>query len=386
MVRDALPLPQVGVDQPVHQLADLALDLLRRVGDDLVLEPLLHAAAIEQVHHPADAHRVVEVLVAAALHLEQDAVDVRHAELEIAGQVLLVNVELPLDVVEHLEIVLQQREPVLHEPGVALDDRRADAERVEQLEMHAPRRVERRRDVVLERLEAAGAPQLRLPKLGAESQPRAHRKDLGAEAEQRARVLGDEAADVFDVARALEDVDLVDDDDDLLAPAAHLLQEDPLGLRERPIGRGHEQDQVGARHELGRDRLVLADDGVGAWGVDDVDFAEQGGRRGDDVQVGLAHVPLDGVAVLQHVDLRGGRRDPFGDHLAAEQRVDEGALAGVELADDDEKEQLVELLDRAVERLLMLRCSVEPGQRRPQPREETPLVLEQLVLGRREDF
>ena len=72
------------------------------------------------------------------------------------------------------------------------------------------------------------------------------------------------------------------------------------------------------------------------------------------------------LAVLQHVDLRRGRRDPFGDHLAAEQRVDEGALAGVELADDDQEEELVELLDRAVERLLVLRRRVEPGQRRPQ--------------------
>ena len=104
------------------------------------------------------------------------------------------------------------------------------------------------------------------------------------------------------------------------------------------------------------------------------------------MQVGLAHVPLDGLAVLQHVDLRGGRRDPFLDDLAAEQRVDERALAGVELADDDEQEQLVELLDRAVERLLVLGRGVEPGQRRPQPRQDAPLLLEQLVLGRREDF
>ena len=88
---DRLPLPQVGVDEPVDELADLLLDLLRRVGDDLLLEALLHAAAVEQVHHPADPHRLVEVVVAAALHLEQDAVDVRHAELEIAGEVLLID-------------------------------------------------------------------------------------------------------------------------------------------------------------------------------------------------------------------------------------------------------------------------------------------------------
>ena len=77
-------------------------------------------------------------------------------------QILLVDVELPLDVVERLEVVLEQRQPLLDEPGVALGERRADAERVEQLQLHAPRRVERRGDVVLERLEAAGAPQLRL--------------------------------------------------------------------------------------------------------------------------------------------------------------------------------------------------------------------------------
>ena len=99
MAGDALPLPEIGVDQPVHQLADFPFDLLRRVGDDLLLESLLHAAAIEQIHHPADAHRLVEVLVAAALHLEQDAVDVRHAELEVARQVLPIHLELPFDVV-----------------------------------------------------------------------------------------------------------------------------------------------------------------------------------------------------------------------------------------------------------------------------------------------
>ena len=65
---------------------------------------------------------------------------------------------------------------------------------------------------------------------------------------------------------------------------------------------------------------------------------------------------------------------------AAEQRVDEGALAGVELADDDEQEELVELLDRAVERGLVLRRRIEPDEGGAQPREDPPLVLQKLVL------
>ena len=39
-------------------------------------------------------------------------------------------------------------------------------------------------------------------------------------------------------------------------------------------GGGHEQDEVRARHELARQRLVLAQDGVGAGRVHDVDVAE----------------------------------------------------------------------------------------------------------------
>ena len=50
------------------------------------------------------------------------------------------------------------------------------------------------------------------------------------------------------------------------------------------------------------------------------------------------------------------------------QRVDERALAGVELADDDEQEQLVELFDRAVERTLLIRRGVVSGERRVRSR------------------
>ena len=63
------------------------------------------------------------------------------------------------------------------------------------------------------------------------------------------------------------------------------------------------------------------------------------------------------------------------------ERVDERALPGVEFADDDEQEQLVELLDGLVERVLMFGCGVEPGERRAQAGEDAPLLLEQLILG-----
>ena len=41
MAGHALPLPQIGIHQPVHELANFLLDLLRRVGYDLLLESLL---------------------------------------------------------------------------------------------------------------------------------------------------------------------------------------------------------------------------------------------------------------------------------------------------------------------------------------------------------
>ena len=79
----------------------------------------------------------------------------------------------------------------------------------------------------------------------------------------------------------VDEVPLVDDEHDLLAPVADALEKQPLGLGERAVDRGDEQHQVGARHEVRRERLVLADDGVGARRVDDVDVAEELDGRGD---------------------------------------------------------------------------------------------------------
>ena len=53
-----------------------------------------------------------------------------------------------------------------------------------------------------------------------------------------------------------------------------------LAFGERAVGRGDEEHQVGAGHEIAGQLLVLADDGVGAGRVHDGDLAEELGRDG----------------------------------------------------------------------------------------------------------
>ena len=117
--RDLLPLPEVGVDEPVDQLAHLPLDLARRVGDDLALEALLHARGVEQIEDPADAQHLVEIRVAARLHLEQRLLDLRDAQRELPIHVLPLHGELPIHVVEELHVFREQVQASGHDLQVA---------------------------------------------------------------------------------------------------------------------------------------------------------------------------------------------------------------------------------------------------------------------------
>jgi len=90
-------------------------------------------------------------------------------------------------------------------------------------------------------------------------------------------------------------------------------------------------------------------------------------------------------AVADQVDAGGGRGDPLLQEPAAQEGVDEGALAGVELAGDDEQEELVELARRALEGRLVLGRGVEAGERPAQLGEQPPVLGEQLVLSAVED-
>ena len=157
----------------------------------------------------------------------------------------------------------------------------ADAERARQLQPEAALLVERVVDEALQRLEPARRPQRRLALLRAARQPRADREDRRPRAEHALGRVAHERQHLLELAGPLEDVDLVEDDDDLLAPGPDRLEERALGLGERPVRGGDEQHEIRPRHELRRQALVLADDRVGARRVDDVDVLEEVDRRGD---------------------------------------------------------------------------------------------------------
>ena len=89
----------------------------------------------------------------------------------------------------------------------------------------------------------------------------------------------------------------------------------------------------------------------------------------------------EGRAVANQLDARGGRRHAFLEHALAEQRVDERALAGVELADDDEQEELVELTHRGRERREVRGGGRQRDQQVAQPAEVLAHV-DELPLGR----
>ena len=117
--------------------------------------------------------------------------------------------------------------------------------------------------------------------------------------------------------------------------------------------------QVGAGHVFGGDLLVLADDGVGAGGIDDVDI----------VDADRCHV-------------RRGRRHAFFHQALAGERIDERALSGVELPDDDKQEELVELLDRSLQRRHGLVGGAEADEARAQVVQDAPLLAHDLLLSR----
>ena len=103
---------------------------------------------------------------------------------------------------------------------------------------------------------------------------------------------------------------------------------------------------------------MLADDGIGARRIDDVDVVE-----------------------LHRRHLRRRRRDPFFHPALAGEGVDERALSRVELTDDDEKEQFVEPFDRSFERRHVVVARAEADQARAQIVEDAALFADDIQLS-----
>ena len=183
--------------------------------------------------------------------------------------------QLPLDVVERRNIRREQVQALGHGGEPPVDQVPGHADRIQQLQLQAAGRVERLPDEPFERFEPARGPQVGLALFRTHRRAGAHREDRRGFAEHVQAVGGHEPVNSLEVLRPLDQILLVDDDDNLLPPGPDALEELALRLREGPVDRGDKQHQVRPRHEVRGQHFVLADDGVGARGVDDVDVAEE---------------------------------------------------------------------------------------------------------------
>ncbi|HEY5675575.1 MAG TPA: hypothetical protein VIR81_02250 [Myxococcales bacterium] len=198
-------------------------------------------------------------------------------------------------------------------------------------------------------------------------------------------MLADEGDDLGDIVGGAQQVHFIDDEDDLLAPGADAVQEGALGLGEGAVGGGDEEDEVAAGDELSGELLVVAQDGVGAGGIHDGDVAQEGGGMGDLFDAVGAQACGGGLAVAQDGDAGGGGGDAFGKHRLADEGVDEGGFAGVELTGDDEQEGFFEGLGGAAQRLGVLGGGLEGAQAGAKRLGEAALVGENLDFALAED-
>ena len=230
--RHGLPLAIVLVHEPVDDLRDAPLDLLRRVGDHLFLELALHARSVHQVEHAAEAQRVVEVPMSPCLHLEQDVLDPAHPQLESPAQVGAILRELPLDVVEGGRVGGEERQPFFRRrrrsgaPSTSATPSGLDS--LSRNRLCSSSESCTKRSSASKRLAAhsAGSPCFaRLARRALTGKTRRSR------AEHASARVADKRQHLLELAGPLEDVDLVDDDHDLLAPGPDRFDEHALRSR-----------------------------------------------------------------------------------------------------------------------------------------------------------
>ena len=341
-------MAQISVHQPVNQLLHLGLDALGRIGYHPLLKAPPHPLDVNEVEDALQTDGVIEEIHPPRQHLVQDVLHVTEAKSEIAPHVLFVEAELAVYVVNGLQVLPQQAQALIHRFPVLASQPLGHTEGVQQLELDAALLVKGLQNITLQRGEAAGLPKA-IPfrtgvgRLGLQGQPGREGEDLRREAQEVFGVLGDKAHHLLHVGFALQDVNLVEDDDHFFAPVADALQEDALALGEGTIGRGDEEDQITAWHKVLGDLFVAADDGVGTWRVHDVDLSQEihwtGGHQNE------LFFGFRGRLITMLEDVNPGRcgRHPLGQEPLAQQGVDESRLARVELADGDQEEEFIQL-------------------------------------------
>src|SRR5262245_55381393 len=98
-----------------------------------------------------------------------------------------------------------------------------------------------------------------------------------------------------------------------------------------------------------------------------------------------AYAPRRGLAMAQHRHARRGGRDALSEDGRADEGVDKGRLAGIELTGDDEQEGLLQGLGRAAQGLGVLGGGLEAVQAGAKLFGEAALFGEDLNLALAQD-
>ncbi len=126
----------------------------------------------------------------------------------------------------------------------------------------------------------------------------------------------------------------------------------------------------------GRLHLVLAHDRVRARRIDQAEIAQPRHRHAT-LEQRLAHISLVRlVAVPNDLDDLGRRRRAHREHVLAEQGVQHGGLAGIELAQHDEPEEVRQVAIRLLQDGAIVAAQVEPVHRREQVAHDRPDLVD----------
>ena len=121
---------------------------------------------------------------------------------------------------------------------------------------------------------------------------------------------------------------------------------------------------------------MLAQDGIRPRRVHNVDVAQEFNRRRMHPDALFSREPARLLAILQDMNMGRRRGDAFLQHCLADERIDKGRFAAVELAGNDQQEELVQLADRLRQGRPFLLLHTGIGQKVAQAGQNVPRAPE----------